>query len=87
MPELQSPDRASRRRPGQASPDRRQSGDGKPAPRNRRAVAIDIIKTLIAGAVAIGLATAVLLPDRQTVPVLGAATKFTTGTLNTAIKG
>lgn len=48
---------------------------------------MDVLKTLIAGAVAIGLATAVLLPDRQTVPVLGAATKFTTGTLNTAIKG
>lgn len=48
---------------------------------------MDILKTLIAGAVAIGLATAVLLPDRQTVPVIGAATKFTTGTIGTAIKG
>lgn len=48
---------------------------------------MDVLKTLIAGAVLIGLATAVLLPDRQTVPVIGAATKFTTGTLNTAIKG
>jgi hypothetical protein len=48
---------------------------------------MEILKTLIAGAVAIGLATAVLLPDRQTVPVIGAATEFTTGTLNTAIKG
>lgn len=48
---------------------------------------MDIIKTLIAGAVAIGLATAVLLPDRQTVGVIGAAKQFTTGTLGTAIKG
>ena len=48
---------------------------------------MDAVKTLIAGAVAIGLATAVLLPGRQTVPVLGAVTNFTTGTLGTAIKG
>lgn len=48
---------------------------------------MEVLKILIAGAVAIGLATAVLLPDRQTVPVLGAAQKFTTGTLHTAITG
>lgn len=48
---------------------------------------MDVLKVLIAGAVAIGMATAVLLPDRQTVPVLGAATRFTTGTLGTAIRG
>lgn len=48
---------------------------------------MDVLKTLIAGAVAIGMLTAVLLPDRQTVPVLGAVTKFTTGTLHTAIRG
>jgi len=48
---------------------------------------VDVLKILIAGAVAIGMATAVLLPGRQTVPVLGAATKFTTGTLRTAIRG
>jgi hypothetical protein len=48
---------------------------------------VDLVKILLAGAVAIGMATAVLLPDRQTVPVLGAVTKFTTGTLGTAIKG
>ncbi len=48
---------------------------------------MEVLKILIAGAVTIGLATAVLLPDRQTVPVLKAATGFTTGTLNTAIKG
>ena len=48
---------------------------------------MDILKTLIAGAVAIGMLTAVLLPDRQTVPVIKAATGFTTGTLKTAISG
>lgn len=48
---------------------------------------MDILKTLIAGAVAIGLATAVLLPDRQTPAVLNAAKGFTTGTLHTAITG
>lgn len=48
---------------------------------------MDVIKTLIAGAVAIGMATAVLLPDRQTVPVIKAGTGFVTGSLNTAIKG
>jgi hypothetical protein len=48
---------------------------------------MDIVKALIAGAVAIGLATAVLLPDRQTVPVIKAGTGFVTGTLGTAIKG
>ena len=48
---------------------------------------MDLAKVFIAGAVAIGMVTAVLLPGRQTVPVLGALTSFTTGTLNTAIKG
>ena len=48
---------------------------------------MDVIKTLIAGAVAIGLATAVLLPDRQTVPVLKAGTGLITGTLHTAVTG
>ena len=48
---------------------------------------MDIVKTLIAGAVAIGMATAVLLPNRQTVPVLKAATGFTTGVLHTSITG
>jgi len=48
---------------------------------------MDVLKALIAGAVAIGLATAVLLPDRQTVPVIKAGTGFVTGTLGTAIKG
>jgi hypothetical protein len=48
---------------------------------------MDVLKALIAGAVAIGLATAVLLPDRQTVPVIKAGTGFVTGTIGTAIKG
>lgn len=48
---------------------------------------MDVFKALIAGAVAIGMATAVLLPDRQTVPVIKAGTGFVTGTLGTAIKG
>lgn len=37
--------------------------------------------------VVIGMATAVLLPDRQTVPVLGAVQRLFTGSLNTAIRG
>ena len=36
---------------------------------------MDIFKALIAGVVLIGMATAVLLPDRQTGPVIGAATR------------
>ncbi len=48
---------------------------------------MDALKILIAGAVTIGMLTAVLLPDRQTVPVLGAVTRFTASTLGTAIKG
>jgi hypothetical protein len=48
---------------------------------------MDVLKTLIAGAVMIGLATAVLLPDRQTPKVINAAQSFVGGTLNTAIKG
>ena len=37
--------------------------------------------------VAIGMVTAVLLPNRQTVPVLGAIQKLFTGALGTAING
>jgi len=37
--------------------------------------------------VAIGMATALLLPDRQTVPVIGAVQKLFTGALGTAIQG
>lgn len=48
---------------------------------------MDILQTLIAGAVAIGMLTAVLLPNRQTVPVLNAANRFVTGVLHTSITG
>ena len=37
--------------------------------------------------VAIGMATALLLPDRQTVPVIGAVQKLFSGALGTAIQG
>jgi len=37
--------------------------------------------------VAIGMATALLLPDRQTVPVIGAIQKLFSGALGTAIQG
>jgi hypothetical protein len=37
--------------------------------------------------VAVGMATAVLLPNRQTVPVLGAIQKLFSGALGTAIQG
>jgi hypothetical protein len=39
------------------------------------------------GMVGIGMATALLLPDRQTVPVLGAIKNLFTGGLHTAITG
>ena len=48
---------------------------------------MDLLKTLIAGAVLIGLATAVLLPGRKTTDVLKASQGFVQGTLNTAITG
>lgn len=47
----------------------------------------DAIKALVAGVVAIGLATAILLPDRQTIGVVNAAGTATSGVLGTAIKG
>ena len=37
--------------------------------------------------VAVGMVTAVLLPNRQTVPVLGAIQKLFSGSLATAING
>lgn len=39
------------------------------------------------GIVAIGMATALLLPGRQTVGVIGAIQKLFSGSLGTAIKG
>lgn len=48
---------------------------------------MSVIQTLVAGAVAIGMVTAVLLPGRQSPAVIKAITGLFTGTLNTAIKG
>lgn len=39
------------------------------------------------GIIAIGMATALLLPGRQTVPVIGAITDLFKGSLGTAISG
>jgi hypothetical protein len=38
----------------------------------------------VAGAIAIAFVTTLILPNRSTVPVLGAIGKLTTGTLSTA---
>ena len=45
------------------------------------------LQTFVAGLVAIGLATAVLLPGRQTPQVLKAAGGVLSGSLKTAITG
>lgn len=45
------------------------------------------LQTLVAGLVAIGMATALLLPGRQTPAVIKATGGLLTGSLNTAIKG
>jgi hypothetical protein len=45
------------------------------------------VQKVAVGIVAIGMATAVLLPDRQTVPVIGAIQKLFQGALGTAIQG
>jgi len=45
------------------------------------------VQKIAIGIVGIGLATAVLLPDRQTVPVIGAFRTLFTGSLHTAITG
>jgi hypothetical protein len=45
------------------------------------------LQTFIAGAVAIGMATALLLPGRQTPAVIKAGTGLITGTLRTSITG
>jgi hypothetical protein len=47
----------------------------------------DAFKTFIAGVVAIGMATAVLLPGRQTPAVIKAAGGLLQGTLKTSISG
>lgn len=45
------------------------------------------VEKIALGIVGIGMATAVLLPGRQTVPVINALRKLFQGSLNTAIKG
>lgn len=45
------------------------------------------VQTLIAGVVAIGMATAVLLPGRQTPAVIKAVSGLITGSLKTSISG
>lgn len=47
----------------------------------------EALKTFIAGVVAIGMATAVLLPGRQTIGAINAGTNLLKGTLGTAISG
>lgn len=46
-----------------------------------------VFQTLLAGAVMIGMATALLLPGRQTPAVIKAVTGLVTGTLKTSITG
>lgn len=46
-----------------------------------------IAQTFVAGLVMIGMATALLLPDRQTPKVINAIQKLLSGSLDTAIKG
>lgn len=48
---------------------------------------MDALKLLIAGGVAIGLATAVLSPGRQTIGAINSAGTAASGFLGTAIKG
>lgn len=48
---------------------------------------MDALKLLIAGGVAIGLATAILSSDRNTVGTVTAAGNAASGFLGTAIKG
>jgi hypothetical protein len=45
------------------------------------------VQTLVAGLVGIGMATAVLLPGRQTVGVIKAIRDLLSGSLSTAITG
>jgi len=45
------------------------------------------VEKIALAVVAIGMATALLLPDRQTVPVIGAIQRLFTGALGTAIQG
>ena len=47
----------------------------------------DIAKTFVSGLVMIGMATAVLLPGRQTPAVIKAVSGLLSGSLKTAISG
>lgn len=47
----------------------------------------DTLKLFVAGLVSIGIATAVLLPGRQTVQTIGAVGTAGSGLLGTAIRG
>lgn len=46
---------------------------------------MSVLQQFLAGAVAIGMATALLLPGRQTVGALDAAGRFVSSTLGTAM--
>lgn len=48
---------------------------------------MNALKLLIAGGVAIGLATAILSPGRQTIGAINSAGNAASGFLGTAIKG
>jgi hypothetical protein len=48
---------------------------------------MSVAKKFGAGLILIGVITAMTLPNRQTVPVLGAVTKLVTGSEHTAITG
>lgn len=45
------------------------------------------VEKIALAVVAIGMATALLLPDRQTVPVIAAIQRLFSGALGTAIQG
>jgi hypothetical protein len=48
---------------------------------------VSVVQKVALGIVAIGMATALLLPGRQTVGVIGAFQKLFQGSLSTAIQG
>lgn len=50
-------------------------------------MAMTSVEKVALGVVGIGMATALLLPGRQTVPVIGAVSKLFQGSLGTAIRG
>jgi len=48
---------------------------------------MSVAQKLVAGLVAIGMITALVLPDRQTVPVINATRKLVTGSFHTVETG